>query len=199
MFNSFIEIENCVFSAFVCEGINKNGGKTIVKDYFDTGEGIILKSEGGRIAQENLLLKYNFSGDIKKISSPRYMAYNDKINGQLMIDKHNRGSVFKIYVKCDNYDIRFQLSYELMSLILEVRNSMYDLDPVKNPFYDIENSKVVFDNLYFTPKLIEVLTKKRVPLTEHERQNILMRNSKEILALKNKHEEELLDFLKSLE
>jgi len=130
-----MDIESCIFGAFMYEGINKNGEKTIVKDYFDSGEGILIKNENGRIAQENLLLKYNFSGDIKKLSSPRYMAYKDKINGQLMINKHNTGSVFKIYVEHDGCDIRFQLSYELMSLILEIRNSMYDLDLVVNPFY----------------------------------------------------------------
>ena len=174
---------------------HRMGGGLISKDYFDTGEGVIIKNEGGRTAQESLLLKYNVSGDIKKVSSPRYMAYNNKINCQLLVDKHNKRSSFIAYIEHDGYDIRFRISYELMSLVLEIRNSMYDLPPIINPFYNTERSMLMFDNLYFTPKLVEVLSKKRIPITEHERQNILLKNSKEILALNKKHKERLIELL----
>jgi len=169
------------------------------KDYFDTGEGVLIKYQDGKTIQETTLLKYKFDGGIKKITSHRYMGYRDKINGQLLIDKKNRASAFFIYVTIDEYDIRFHVSYELMNLILEIRNSMYDLPPVRNPFYNVTNSEINFNNLSFTPKLIEALATKRIPLSDAERNQILLNNAKEILALKDKHWIDVSEFLKNEE
>lgn len=170
----------------------------VAKDYFDA-EGVLIKHQGGKTIQETTMLKYWFAGDIKKRKSPRYMQYKDKINGQLVIDSNNQHSAFLIYVEHDDYDIRFKISYELMTLILEVRNSMYDLQPIKNPFYSVGRSEINFNRLSFTPKLIEALTTKRKPLTDAKRKQILLTNSKEILALKDKHAINVLEFLKDEE
>lgn len=168
------------------------------KEYFNA-EGVLMKYQGGKTIQETTLLKYRFDAGIKKVDSPRYKAYDGNINGQLVIDKKNRASTFMVYVTTKDYDIRFKFSYELMNLILEIRNSMYDLEPVRNPFYDVKRSQMNFDNLSFTPKLIEVLTTKRVPLTDATRKQILLNNAKEILAMKNKHDMEISKFLKNEE
>jgi hypothetical protein len=168
------------------------------KEYFNA-EGILIKYQGGKTIQETTLLKYKFDAGIKKVDSPRYKAYDGNINGQLVIDKNNRASTFLVYVEHNGYDIRFKFSYELMGLILGIRNSMYDLNPVRNPFYDVINSELNFDNLSFTPKLMEALTMKRIPLSDARRKQIILDNSKEILALKNKHDIDVSEFLKNEE
>lgn len=165
------------------------------KDYFNSGEGLLLKHQGGKTIQENTLLKYDFKADIKKVTSPKYVTFNGNVNGRLQVDKHNQNSVFMIYVEHDGYDIRFHLSYELMNLILEIRNSFYDAEPVKNPFYDIGHSKLEFKRLSYTPKLIEMLTTKRIRLDENKREQIILKNAKEILDLKNRHQEGIIELL----
>jgi|GEM_PF-2786063 len=167
------------------------------EEYLDAIEGVLLKNHDGKIVQENTLLQYRFTGGIKKRDSPRYKVYRDKINGRLVIDKYNQKSTFVVYIKHGDYDIRFQFSYELMNLILEIRNSMYDMSPVRNPFYNIKNSQINFDNLSYTPKLIEALTTKRMPLTNDNRKQILLNNTKEILAMKDKHTIDIAKFLKN--
>lgn len=170
----------------------------IEKEYFNA-DAVLMKYQGGKILQETTLLKYRFDAGIKKLDSPRYKAYKDKINGQLVIDKNNRASTFIVYVEHNGYDIRFQFSYELMNLILEIRNSMYEQDPVRNPFYDVERSQMNFNNLSFTPKLLETLTTKRMLLTDAERKQIILDNSKEILAMQDKHEIDIFKFLENEE
>lgn len=165
------------------------------KEYFNSGEGLLLKHQGGKTIQENTLLKYEFKADIKKTTSPRYVAFNGNVNGRLQVDKHNQNSAFLIYVEHDGYDIRLQFSYELMSLILEIRNSFYDAEPVRNPFYDIGRSSLEFKRLSYTPKLVEMLTTKRIKLDEDKREQIILKNAKEILDLKNKHQEGLIELL----
>jgi hypothetical protein len=169
------------------------------KEYFKAEDGVFIRYCGGKTTQETTLLKYWFDAGIKKIASPKYVGYRGKVNGQLLIDKNNKATAFFIYVKTDEYDIRFHFSYELMNLILSIRNSMYDSKPVRNPFYEVERSELNFSNLSFTPKLIEALSTKRIPLNDAERNQILSNNMKEILDLKDKHEINVSEFLKDEE
>lgn len=169
------------------------------KEYFDSGEGLLLKHSNGKTVQENTLLKYDFKADIKKISSPRYVTFKGKVNGRLQVDKHNQNSVFLIYIEHNGHDIRIPISFELMALILEVRNSFYDAEPVKNPFYNVERSALEFKNMTYTPKLVELLTTKRIKLNEDKRQQILLKNSREIFAMKEKHNIDIKAFLKGEE
>ncbi len=170
----------------------------VAKEYFDA-EGVLIKHQSGKTIQETTMLKYWFDASIKKVTSPRYAPYQNKINGQLVIDPNNQNSAFIVYIEHDGFDLKFRMSYELMTLILEVRNSMYDLQPIKNPFYSVGRSEINFKRLSFTPKLIEALSTKRKPLTDAKRKQIILTNSKEILTLKDKHAMNVLEFLKDEE
>lgn len=169
------------------------------RQYHDTGEGLIIKNQYGKIKQENTLLNYDFKADIKKISSPRYVTFKGKINGTLQVDKHNQNSAFLIYIEHNGHDIRIPFSFELMALILEIRNSFWEAEPVKNPFFNVERSSIVWKNMTCTPKLMELLTTKRIKINEEERKEIILKNSKEIIAMGKKHEIDIKTFLKGEE
>ncbi|KKG79812.1 hypothetical protein [Methanosarcina mazei] len=169
------------------------------RQYHDTGKGVLLKHNNGKTTQENTLLNYDFKADIKKITSPRYVTFKGKVNGRLQVDKHNQNSAFLIYIEHNGHDIRIPFSFELMALILEIRNSFWEAEPIKNPFFNVERSSVVWKNMSCTPKLVELLTTKRIKINDEERKQILLKNSKEIIAMGKQHDVDIKTFLKEEE